>query len=219
MTLLWWLCILPILASLAYPIWGLWRNSRESTVRLFCDKNTPMSKPKFSPQLEKFSRALAENLAGGMTKKDAAIEAAKHAGYRGNHRSFDKNAEKRARTPEVKRRVAELMGPIDKTKKASMSPEEVATINRIEASRGWVKQRLTQIASLPFDPQEITVRDQIRAMGLLIEIEKWEAQTQQPVHTELTGMTLDQLKAEIIERARGLGLFDEPFRLVDGEKV
>ena len=103
------------------------------------------------PKRERF----AQELALGKTAK----EAAEKAEYTGSLKSFAKNASKRARCPDIKRRVAELRAP-------GVQRAE----HGVQVTREWMLEKLYRIANPDLPRSKIKVSDQIAAVRVTAQI-------------------------------------------------
>lgn len=145
---------------------------------------------------EAFAQALLKNLISGDFKYrgDAALAAAKAAGYRGS--ALKDNARKWANEADVKARMTEIAAPV----KPEVEPELLMEI-------GEAKQTLAMIA------RNCKPADRIQSIRQLCLMEGWEAPTRHE-HTgkngeplfDLSKLSDDQLAAvEAILAAAALG--------------
>jgi hypothetical protein len=135
-----------------------------------------------NPKMEKFARALASDLAAGLPRTQAQENAAVTAGYTG--RAIADNARKYARRPDVKRRVAELLRPMQEKAEAL-----------VEASLEWATHKLVSIAKPDLGEEAIKTTDQIAAIKLLAQLKGWLSREDTPaVHVTLEQLVMQSLR-------------------------
>lgn len=138
-------------------------------------------------KLERFTHELLKQIVAGVRRSQAAVVAAKAAGYSGS--SLASNARKRANRKDVIARMIELAEPATAEAKA-----------KIEATLDWARDKLASIAALDRD-EEVKPADQIAAIRTLAQINGWLAPER---HNHDVGDTLGALLREIDGRSRGI---------------